>query len=59
MDEMEHTHREIVYQVAFTFDYKYWTTGCINFNFHSGDFEIEFLCFGFYIGRKPNDDEEE
>jgi len=41
--------KEVEFKIAFTYDYKFWSTGAINLNFHSGEFEVEFLCFGMYI----------
>lgn len=40
------------YCVDLAIDFKFWSTGCFNLNFHNGfTFEVEFLCFGLYIGR--------
>lgn len=42
------------YKIDFDLDFKFWSTGCINLNFHVGQFEIEFLCFGIYVSRIKN-----
>lgn len=40
------------FAINLAIDYNFWSTGCINLNFHHGfTFEIEFLCVGLYIGR--------
>jgi len=44
--------RKLNVNVELAFDYKYWTTGCINLNFHTKTFEIEFLCFACYVDLK-------
>ena len=40
------------YCLDLAIDFKFWSTGCINLNFHNGfTLEVEFLCFGLYAGR--------
>ncbi len=47
----EKTEKSISFTISFTYDIKFWCTGAINLNFHNGEFELEFLCFGIYIGK--------
>ena len=48
--------KEYKYCLDLAFDPKFWSSGCVNLNFHNGfTFEIEFLCFGLYIGRRAED----
>lgn len=43
---------EMVLKISLFIDTNFWSTGCINVNFHSRELEIEFLCFGIYFRRE-------
>lgn len=44
------------FKVDVDFDVHFWALlPAINFNLHSHEFEIEWLCFGFYFGRQKYD----
>lgn len=52
-------YREYKWVVDLAIDFRFWSTGCINLNFHNGfTFEIEILCFGLYIGRVRDEQKE-
>lgn len=44
------------FKVDIDFDVHFWALlPAININLHSHEFEIEWLCFGFYFGRQKYD----
>ena len=44
------------YKIDVDFDTKFWALlPAININFHSWEFEFEWLCLGIYIGRLKYD----